>query len=326
MENDLIFSDFNGNTMQHLMANGFDVQCLRTNTTLRKDEWEMLDTIIIEVARNRLRAAQDLFARGLVKPVDGMATTILQWQTQSRTGEVNVNMDPQVEGRSEALNFELEQLPLPIFSADYQIGLRQLNISRRNGNAGLDTLMAAQKSLDIAEKVEDTLINGLIYGGLNYAYAGATVYGYTTFPDRATTTITDWTVATGAAIVTQVLAMVQAQFNQKSFGSYTLYIPLAYATALQEDYKAESDDTIEERIMAIKEIDSIKVLDLLTTNNVLLVQLTSDKVQMVEGMPFSNVQWDEKGGMTSHFAIMTIMVPRLFKDQDGNTGIVHGSV
>lgn len=321
----MIFNDFGKSIVSKLVANGFDLNCLRTNATLRKDEWIMLDTIIIQTARQRLRAAADLMSRGLVKNVNGMATSVLQWQTQSRTGEVNVNMDPQVQGNAEALDFELKSLPLPIFHADYQIGLRELTTSRNNGNTGLDTLLAAQKSQDIAEKVENTVINGLS----DFSYGGGTIYGYTDFPDRATTTISDWsdTGVDGETIVQEVLEMVQAQFDQFSFGPYVLYIPLEYATKMSEDYSdAKGDNTIRERIMDIQEISDVRVLDLLDDGNVILVQLTQDKVEMVNGMPFTNVQWDEGGGMTSHFKIMTIMIPRLFADKNGNSGICHGMV
>lgn len=318
-------NDFGTSIVEKLMRNGFDVNCLRTNATLRKDEWIMLDSMIIQTARQRLRAAGDLMSRGLVKNVNGLATTILQWQTQSRTGEVNVNIDPQVQGNSEALDFQLKSLPLPIFHADYQIGLRELTTSRNNGFSGLDTLLAAQKAQDIAEKIEDTLINGLS----NFTYGAGTIYGYTDFPDRATTTISDWslTATTGDTIVDEVLAMVQAQFDQFSYGPFVLYIPLSYATKMSEDYSSsKGDNTIRERILDIQEVSDVRVLDLLADGNVLLVQLTQDKVEMVNGMPLSNVQWDEGGGMTSHFKIMTIQIPRLFADKDGNSGICHGSV
>jgi hypothetical protein len=291
-------NDFGRSIVSKLVANGFDVNCLRTNATLRKDEWIMLDTMIIQTARQRLRAAADLMSRGLVKNVNGLATTILQWQTQSRTGEVNVNIDPQVQGNSEALDFQLKSLPLPIFHADYQIGLRELTTSRNNGFTGLDTLLAA-------------------------------IYGYTDFPDRATTTISDWsdTAVTGEDIVQEVLEMVQAQFDQFSYGPFVLYIPLSYATKMSEDYSdAKGDNTIRERIEDIQEVSEVRVLDLLEDGNVLLVQLTQDKVEMVNGMPLSNVQWDEGGGMTSHFKIMTIQIPRLLADKDGNSGICHGQV
>jgi hypothetical protein len=318
-------NDFGRSIVSKLVANGFDVNCLRTNATLRKDEWIMLDTMIIQTARQRLRAAADLMSRGLVKNVNGLATTILQWQTQSRTGEVNVNIDPQVQGNSEALDFQLKSLPLPIFHADYQIGLRELTTSRNNGFTGLDTLLAAQKAQDIAEKIENTLINGLD----NFTYGQGTIYGYTDFPDRATTTISDWsdTAVTGEDIVQEVLEMVQAQFDQFSYGPFVLYIPLSYATKMSEDYSdAKGDNTIRERIEDIQEVSEVRVLDLLEDGNVLLVQLTQDKVEMVNGMPLSNVQWDEGGGMTSHFKIMTIQIPRLLADKDGNSGICHGQV
>jgi hypothetical protein len=319
----LFDTPFGATIAQRLMAGNFNINSLRTNSLLRKDEWELLDSVIVQNARPRLRAVGDLLSRGLRQSLDGMRVTVLQWQTQSRTlgDNVSVSMDPQVEGRSERVRFDLESLPLPFFHADYQIGIRDLNVSR-NGGQPLDTIMAAQKSADIAEKVEDCYINGL--GG--FSYGGGNIWGLTDHPQRKTATLgTSWTdlSVTGADIVNQVLELKQSLIDSRKYGPYALYIPTSYETKMDEDFKADGDSTIRERILAIDSIQSVTVLDKLPSDNVVLVQLTGDCVQMVEGLPLTNLQWETRGGMTQHFKIATIMVPRFFVDQDGNIGVAH---
>ena len=320
----LAATPFGGSVVQQLSQGGFNINSLRTNATLRKDEWQMLDRAIIEVARIRLRAVNDLLSRGLRFTVDGMRTTVLQWQTQSRTEEVNVSMDAQAMGRSEAVNFEIANLPLPIFHADYTIGARELGISRVGG-APLDTIIAAQKSMDIAEKVENTLVNGLS----TYAYGGGNIYGYTDQPARNTLVETlaerwDLPAVTGEAIVTMVKDMKQLNINAKKYGPFILYIPTAYETKMDCDYSTlKGTNTVRERILALANVDEVKVLDTLAADNVLLVQLTPDVVRMVDGMPMTNVQWGTKGEMLQNFKIMTIMIPQFRVDQDNNSGVCH---
>ena len=316
-----------GTDIQAAILSGekFNTQNLRTNKSLLlKDEWIRLDRTIVQVARTRLRAVNDLVSRGYRESIDGMSNTMLQWQTQSRTEGANVDMDPRAIGNFERVAFDLESLPLPIVHAEYNIGLRDLRVSRKLGTP-LSVRMAQQKSQDVAEKVEDILVNGLD----GYTYGGGTIRGYTDHPSRATSVITDWASdsTTGADILEQVLAMKQDLIDKKKYGPYMLYIPTAYETKMDEDFKSETQGTIRERLAQIQAIgDNIAVLDALPDNNVLLVQLSDMNVQIVDGMPLTNVNWNTGGGMDLFFKIMTIMVPRFFVDQDGNLGVAHATL
>jgi hypothetical protein len=107
------------------------------------------------------------------------------------------------------------------------------------------------------------------------------------------------------------------------FGPWVLYIPTAYETVLDDEFKSNSDKPIRQRIMEISGISDIKVVDKLTANNVVLVQMTTDVVRLVVGLPITTVEWTTEGGMVFHFKVMTIQVPQVRADQDGNSGIVH---
>jgi hypothetical protein len=45
-------------------------------------------------------------------------------------------------------------------------------------------------------------------------------------------------------------------------------------------------------------------------------------VELVDGLPIQNIQWDTEGGFMHYFKVLTIQVPRLKADYNGNTGIV----
>jgi hypothetical protein len=104
-----------------------------------------------------------------------------------------------------------------------------------------------------------------------------------------------------------------------------LYVPTAYETLLDDDYDVEGSNllTIRERILKIGGIKGIKVIDTLTADNVLLVQMTPDVVRLVQGMGLQNVEWQVEGRWLSKFKVVTIQVPQIRSDQNGRSGIVQ---
>jgi len=53
--------------------------------------------------------------------------------------------------------------------------------------------------------------------------------------------------------------------------------------------------------------------------------MTTDVVRLVIGMDLITVAWDTVGGLQKNFKIMSIIVPQLRADQNGNSGIVYGA-
>jgi hypothetical protein len=80
--------------------------------------------------------------------------------------------------------------------------------------------------------------------------------------------------------------------------------------------------TIRERILEISGIEDIKVSDTLSDDHVIMVQMSSDVVRLVQGLPITTVEWQTEGGMVFNYKVMTILVPQLRADQNDRTGIV----
>ena len=161
-------------------------------------------------------------------------------------------------------------------------------------------------------------------GASSYAYGGGTIYGYTDYPNANSVTLSvnwDASAKTGELILDDVRAMKQASIDAKHFGPFILYIPTNYETVLDDDFKSESDKTIRQRILEIANIQEVKVADKLSDNEVVLVQTTSDVVRMAEGLPIQTVEWQEGGGFTTNYKVLTIMVPQIRSDQSGNCGV-----
>ena len=329
------FIDKQGRSCVSVLKRGADptklssYQTLQTNATatLRRDEWKYLDDVLMKVSRERLGGAQDLIDKGLTYNLgNAMGTTVLEWHDVSDSMEASVTMDGISKSKGDRPVFQFNYLPIPIIHVDYEINARALEASRKLGNP-LDTTGAESATRKVLEKLEDMFFTDTEYSfGEADSRSRNTIYSYLNHPDINSVSLDlEWddSAKTGAQIVADVLAMKQASIDAFHYGQWMLYIPTAYETKLDEDYStAKGSNTIRERILKIAGISGIKVVDKLTADNVVLVQMTSDVVRLVRGMGLTNVQWQTEGNMVTKYKVMTIQVPQIRSDQNGKTGIV----
>lgn len=310
-----------GSVAQRLLACGMNVSALRTCDVLRKEEWVVYDEAVVAVARSRLVAVGDLLSKGLRYNLsNGLGTTVVQWEKVSDMTAANISMSGLTEGERDRVDFSLNSLPVPITHKDFNINIRNLEASRRTGET-LDTTQAVAAARKVSEQVES-----MLFSGASITAGGGTIYGYTNFPSRNTGSVTaSWATATGEQILGDVLTMIGALQADNMFGPYVIYVPIAAYLNMQEDFKAASDRTTMERILALPEIEAVKPSANLATTNVVMVQMTSDVVDVVVGMEPGLVQWESHGGMMVNFKAMSIIVPRLKADYDGRCGIAHYS-
>lgn len=307
-------------------------------SSLRKDEWIMLDQVVIRAARQRLKAWADLSAASPFGGFNGMSKMVLEHETMSDPGEAQVDMDGLTEGRGDSPKFQLEALPLPITHSDFWFSQRRLALSRNTGMP-LDTVMAEAAGRRVAESIEKTLIGvttGLTYGADARYGRASTVYGYTNFPDRLTYTSITAPNAGGwkpQTTVDNVIAMRELLYDNNMYGPFMLYCSSDWDQYLDGDYYALATsgmaapaNTLRERIMKVQGIQGIRRLDYFTsTFSMILVQMTPDVAQAVNGMDITTVQWESQGGMRVNFKVMAIQVPRLRADYNGSCGICHGT-
>jgi len=298
-------------------------------TTLRKDEWIQLDTVVLKAARQRLRAWADLAAANTYSGFNGMSKMVLEHETMSDPGEAVVDMDGLSEGRNDVAQYQLEGLPLPIVHADFWFSKRRLAVSRNTGTP-LDTTMGEAAGRRVAEMIERMTIgtiNALSYGDSSRYGRTAAVYGYRNFPARITKSdmvAPDGT--NGQQVLDSWLALRDLLYNAKFYGPFMAYVSTDYDRYLDNEFKTNSDKTLRQRLKEIDGIIDIRRLDFLTNSGeVLFVQMTPDVARAVIGMDITTVQWEEKGGLRLNFKVMAIMVPQLRADFYGNCGIAHGT-
>lgn len=309
-------------TAQRFMAGGLSTNSLRTNALLRDDEWKRIDDRVIAVARERLVGVDDLRAAGLTVDIGGLGVLVAEYEKISDMEPAQQSLAGVTEGEEDLPEFTLAGVPIPITHKDFRVNVRHLEASRTRG-ASIDTSAAELAARLVAEKLEDTLFNGS-----SISFGSNTLPGYTTFTDRVTGSLNgDWATATGEEIVADMNAMVGAAEAINYFGPFTAYVPQSDMQYLRADYDTSTttfNKTILQRVLEIDAISAVRPTTKLT-DEVLLVQMTSDVIDMPVGSDIVTVEWDSKGGLTQHFKIMAAMAPRLKSDANGSTGIVHYS-
>jgi len=300
---------------------------IRVNAgTLLKDEWKLYDDVVLMIAQERLVGVGDLLSRGLTFPVpNALGVTVLEYEHASGIEAAQMSMDAVTRGRGDRPEFTLNYLPLPIVHHDFSLSIRSLTSSRRRGTP-LDTFMVAAATREVTEFIENMLFNGP--NSTTFAYGGGTIYGYCNHASRQQyTTLSDWGSSgiTGKEIQNDVLNMIQLMINKKHYGPFGLYIPTAYETVMSEDYTTSYPKSVRTRLMEIEQLEFIKVADKLADDNVVLVELKPDTIRMVVGFQPMVLEWTSHGGMEFEYKVMSIMVPQIRADADGNIGLVHGS-
>ena len=136
--------------------------------------------------------------------------------------------------------------------------------------------------------------------------------------------------------------MVQLAAAKNFFGPFILYHSPNWSPFLDGDYGAGDTadgayaptQTLRQRLNQIEDITSIRRLDYWTaTSALLLVQMTSDVARALNGMDFTTLQWEDKGGLRVNFKVMAIHVPQIRSQFIGGDqtnaaarcGIVHGT-
>lgn len=314
--------------------NGQDVIPTQNAATLRKDEWVNFDRVIIRAARQRLRAYADLRAANVYGGFDGFASLVLEHERMSDPGEAYMDFDGLTEGRADAPRFELMGLPLPIIHSNFYFSSRRLAMSRKLGTP-IDSVMAEAAGRRVAEEIEKLTIGTVTAPETSVKssgdYTDMGVYGYTNFPDRITKTdITAPTAGgwTPAVAVLEILDMIDSLNAAGFYGPFMCYHSTDWSQYMDIDYSTEKgDNTLRERIGRIDQISGPpRRLDFLTnTFTLLLVQMTPDVARAVNGLDFTTIQWEDKGGFRINFKVIAIQVPQLRSDINGNTGIAHGT-
>ncbi|HEX6827159.1 MAG TPA: family 1 encapsulin nanocompartment shell protein [Nitrospiraceae bacterium] len=300
-----------------LLESNLNLNSLRTMTLLHKDEWELLDSRVVEISANVLNAIADLRAMGLTTQLGGLGVLVSQYEQVSDMTDANVNMAVETDDEEDRLNFPLVGVPVPIISKGFRIDARSLAATRRNGGA-LDTTHADTATRKVAEKMEE-----MFFVGSTVVQRGQTIPGVLTQASRNVVTGgADWGTATN--IYPNVLAMIGALQSDNHYGPYRLYLhPDQYIQtfALNASTAIPIIETLQ-RLPGLG-MGSIKPSNFVTAGQGVLINMSSDVIDYAEGQATAPVEWETKGGLVTHFKILAAGVVRVKADAAGRSGIAH---
>lgn len=316
------------------------------HTSLRKDEWRLLDDAVARAARSRLKAWQDLVNVGAFTGFDGLSKLVLEYESISDPGTAKLDFDALSTTSNDSPRFALRGLPLPIVHCDFWFSDRRLRVSRNSGTP-LDTTLAEAAARRVAEMVEAMTIGlidpsvteyGTVTQGPSRHEEPVRVYGYINTPHRLTETFTAPTAANWrpSTTVNEILGALDVLYQNKFYGPFVIYHSTNWDKYLDADYwtgdgtgTAAVTQTLRQRIQQIEGITAVKRLDLLVGTGdsftMVIVQATPDVARAVIGLDVTTVQWDERGGFEHHFKVMAIMVPQIFANFENKTGILHAT-
>lgn len=298
---------------------------LIVNSTLRKDEWEMLDMAIIQPATYALRGLNEIRSRGLIKPLGSLGTMISQWNTTSQVTPASVGMTVTNTGNRDLPDTKLNSVPVPVYWKEFQLDRRTLEASRLLGE-GIDTTAAGQTARVVAEQIEKTL-----FGGAAVIMNGSSVYGLTNHPNRNTAAGSalgggDWGAV--ANIVPTVTGAINALNSDHMYGPFTLFVSQAQYNEAAFGFFSDGTGAVQtalQRIESLPQISSVIPIDsdVLTAGTAVLVQMTPDVVDWAEAMGITLVEWTSGNGMTQYFCVMAVGTPRVKADYSGQSGIMY---
>lgn len=274
------------------------------NNTLREDQTREVDETVTRVARRDLVAVADLAA--LQDPMaKGIGATTYEFDRIAPVGEATHGMSILNLGDEDKVGFSRTAIPVPVTASQFRLDARERAAGQGFGDS-IDLVNLEEHTRAVAEKLEDVLVNGspVVLGG-------NTMPGYTNLGARDTQSFSgshwdDQTSGAHSAAVADVLNMRAGLTDNGFTGPYMLYVAPNFDGVLDDDYKAESDRTLRERLLAITGITGIKVLPSLANDECLLVQMTRSVVTHAVGQSIVPVTWSSHGGLATHWAILDV--------------------
>lgn len=293
----------------------------------------VIDKAVVEVGLERLTLVADIMAAGLTYNLsDPLSVAQLEWNAINKIGAAQRTMSPSARGEAKLPVVKPYRLPIYLTTDKFEIDIRTLKTSQRVG-VPLDTAIIKQCTRAVNEAIEDAAINGATtLDGQTLEVAGYTAPGILNAPNAEAETLTAaaWSTApVGTTVYTETQAMLAKLRANKKYGPYRMYVGTAVGAALDADYDTTSGSrgqTIRERLLRIDGLQAIRMADMMPSNKVAIVQMTSDVIDMVVGQPPTVIPWTSLDGFVIHSLIMAVMIPRVRSDYDGNSGIVVGTL
>ncbi len=306
---------------------------------LPKDAWKLLDQAVVMAYRQPLTLWSDMMSRVRYGGFNGMNFLTLEYEAMSDPGEAVVSMEGMGQGRADRANFDLRSMPLPITHCDFHFSARRLAISANRG-VPFSTSMAEAATRRVAETVEKTAIGvqaGLTFGtetaGSGAHTGTSTVWGATGYPYIQTKnnftapTANGWVPNTA---YNEVGAATQQLRDAAISGRFMLYYSPAWGEYMDRVFSTDGGnhpgETLRTMLLKRSAIEDVKELTQFGSGfKLLLVRMTNDVLQAVDGVGISTMQWPTEGGNIVNYRVWCIQAPRFMRDYNDKCGVLYGT-
>lgn len=303
---------------------------------------KVIQDSILRVGRRGTVLFADLLDAGLVVPLPGWLG-VTEYTQRRMDFEVNAQRTMELDVRGERQMPDFNEFTVPIWAtwADNSIGIREREKMKR-GNINFDGTWVEAATYKINRNFEDQAWNGLTnkQGGL-IKINGNTAPGVLTSPTNTfefTGSNPSWTHASkkGSEILADVqgmAAMMEGEGDLNEFpGPYTLYVNTAYNNALNDNYSDGTttfDMTIRQRLQMLEFGGAplrIRPAYMLGADQVVMIQLTSDNIDVILGQQPSDFTWLQNNGLRQFYMVLGCAVVRVKTNYFGRSGIVVGGL
>ncbi len=308
-----------------------DAPSFRAAAPLVERAQVVIDRAVVEVGQQRLTFVKDLLDAGLTYTLtDPLSVPQLEWYSSDKVGAAKRTMSPQSRGERKMPTLTPNRLPIYLTTDDFSIDIRTLKASQRAGMP-IDTTLVKQCVRSVNEAIEDAAINGATtLDGQDLTVAGYKAYGLLNAPNAETEALAtaDWdSTPVSANIFADVMNMISALQANSKFGPYRLYVPTAVGNVFAADWTSSAGTTtIQQRLLMIDGLEAIRVADKLPSTKVVLVQMTSDVIDVVVGQQPTVIPWTSLDGFMIYNLVMAIVIPRVRSDYNGDSGICIGTI
>ena len=295
---------------------------LKMNSFLTREEWEKLDSVIVARAQQQLNAYQDLVDANLTTQTT-LAEEFSKWRVASERIAADVTMDFRTRRNRDRTDMKTYGVPVPIISAEYEIGRRELLVARAAGR-DVEVTEADAAAIAVTEKAEDILMNG----ETGIVVHGSNIPGYRTLAARDSNTAAGYgggDFGTISQIRPTFLGMMSALAANRYMGPFGCYIANTQYHEMLDRHTDGSGQTAIETVESIPQIEYVKANDLVPAGELVMVQLTRDVVDLVIALSLENRQWESPDGSALFFVVMMSAIPRLRTDYAGTSGIAHAT-
>lgn len=296
------------------------------NSRLDSREWTLLDTEVSLAQRTILIGIQDLRTYGLVRSIGSIGVMQVDKRVQSERHAADVTMSTRTRVNNDRVDRTTISVPLPVISTAYNIDERELEASRRL-MLPLDTAEATEAARAVSETLEGILFNGTTAVTLN----GNAVKGYNNATGALSTSTSSlstgvWT--SGDNAYNTIKATLAALELRRFRGPFVIYLHPTDYYNLKAVRSSPSDTTqmtlilenMKEQIAAIKMIDPNNAVGA-AAGSMLMVQMSSNVVQLQETMPITNREWRSDDMSAFYAKVMTLAIPFMQYNASSQTGI-----